>query len=259
MYGYRKKVTAAAILKAIRDGKAKDLDTLATALADRLPAYVGTTQVGDTPRSVLMRSIEVLVSRLYSVDAIEIDDRGHFTFKEEWDETHFFPVNGIGLSNLDRLAQSGSLAVRPLFAPNESVERTPDIFIVAPFEKSFKPIHDCIKRTAGRLSLSARLAEDFFTAHSVMGDVWNAIMNTQVVIADCTTKNPNVFYEIGIAHTIGKPVILITRRKQDVPFDVEGMRYIKYTSSDSGIRKLESQLAATLRNILGLDVSAADS
>jgi hypothetical protein len=259
MYGYRKKVTAAAILKAIRDDKATDLDTLATAFADRLPGFLGTTQKGDTPRSVLRRSIDILVSRLHNVGAIEIDDHGHFKFNRDWYEIPVFPVDGIGLSNLDELAQSGSLAVRPLFAPPPSMERAPEIFIVAPFGKDFRPIHECIKGTAKGLSLGARLGKDFFTAHSVMGDVWNAIMNAQVVIADCTMKNPNVFYEIGIAHTIGKPVILITQRKQDVPFDVSGMRYIKYTSSDSGIRKLESELTATLRDMLGLDVNAANA
>jgi hypothetical protein len=55
------------------------------------------------------------------------------------------------------------------------------------------------------------------------------------------------------------PHPLIFHFSSPAPFDVKGMRYIKYTSSDSGIRKLESQLTAMLRSILGLDVSGAEA
>jgi hypothetical protein len=41
-----------------------------------------------------------------------------------------------------------------------------------------------------------------------MWDVWNSIYSSSIIIADCTGRNPNVFYELGIAHTLGKPVIL---------------------------------------------------
>ena len=58
---------------------------------------------------------------------------------------------------------------------------------------------------------------DLFGAEVVIDEIWSCIKNADVVIADCTSRNPNVFYEIGIAHTLGTPVILITQDIEDVP------------------------------------------
>ena len=68
-----------------------------------------------------------------------------------------------------------------------------------------------------------------------MADVWRGIYGPRLVIADCTGKNPNLFYEIGMAHTIGKPVILITQKQQDVPFDLQATRYIRYQYTPPGM------------------------
>ena len=53
-----------------------------------------------------------------------------------------------------------------------------------------------------------------------MDVIWESINRARIVIADTTTRNPNVFYEIGICHTLGKDVILITQDSEDVPFDL---------------------------------------
>jgi len=72
----------------------------------------------------------------------------------------------------------------------------------------------------------------------------------QLVIADCTGKNPNVFCEIGMAHTVGKPVILITQKREHVPFDLQDTRYITYDYTPPGMTKFEAELAQTLRTEL---------
>jgi len=67
------------------------------------------------------------------------------------------------------------------------------------------------------------------------------------VIADCTGRNPNVFYEIGLAHASGKPVILITQNSDDVPFDIRHLRYIQYDYTPRGMRVFEKRLVDTLK------------
>jgi hypothetical protein len=64
------------------------------------------------------------------------------------------------------------------------------------------------------------------------------------VIADCSGKNANVFYEAGIAHAIGKDVILIAQRIDDVPFDLRHLSILTYHPNDQGLR----DLAASLRD-----------
>jgi len=68
-----------------------------------------------------------------------------------------------------------------------------------------------------------------------------------VIVADCTGKNPNVFYELGIAHTLGKPVIIITQSARRYPFDIKHIRYIQYEYTPGGLKSFEKKLAEFLR------------
>ena len=92
--------------------------------------------------------------------------------------------------------------------------------------------------------------DDFFTAHHVIKDIWDAICGARIVIADCTGRNPNVFYEIGMAHTVGKAVILLTQNDEDVPFDLRQVRYIQYTYTPPGMKEFEKKLAETIKSLL---------
>ena len=116
-----------------------------------------------------------------------------------------------------------------------------------PFAVELQSIYDDhIKNIAQELNMSVARADDFFTTQVVMEEIWVAIANSRIMIADCTDRNPNVFYEIGIAHSIGKPVILITQNPEDVPFDLRYRRYIKYVYTPRGIKDFEERLRKTL-------------
>jgi hypothetical protein len=75
-----------------------------------------------------------------------------------------------------------------------------------------------------------------------MSDIWGAIYASRMVIAECTGRNANVFYELGIAHTLGKPAILITQQLEDTPFDLRHLRIIVYKDTDEGREALKQQL-----------------
>jgi len=65
-------------------------------------------------------------------------------------------------------------------------------------------------------------------------------------LCDCTGRNPNVFYEAGIAHTLGREVILITQNEQDIPFDLRHRRYIRYLDNVEGRDVLTVALQAKM-------------
>jgi len=109
---------------------------------------------------------------------------------------------------------------------------------------------DHIKSVAATLKLKVARADDFFAAHTIIGDVWTAICESRVILADCTGRNPNVFYEIGLAHTIGKPVILITQNSKDIPFDLAHYRHIQYEYTPRGMKQFESTLQNTLQSVI---------
>ena len=126
-----------------------------------------------------------------------------------------------------------------------------DLFVLMPFSDELKPIYyDHIKKVAKELNLSVARADDFFSHSSVMQEIFSAIKQATILIADCTHKNPNVFYEIGLAHALGRPVILITQDEGDVPFDLRHIRYIHYAYTPPGMNKFEEALSLTIKNHL---------
>ncbi|UWU25450.1 hypothetical protein N2601_31165 (plasmid) [Rhizobium sp. CB3060] len=81
-----------------------------------------------------------------------------------------------------------------------------------------------------------------------MQDIFDLIVRSRIVVCDFSGKNPNVFYEAGIAHTLGKHVVPITQSDADVPADLRHHRYLGYLNNGEGLGKLETQLAARLRS-----------
>jgi hypothetical protein len=78
-----------------------------------------------------------------------------------------------------------------------------------------------------------------------------AINRASFIVADLSDRNPNVFYELGLAHVVGKPVILAAERGEDIPFDLKGIRTIIYGDSPSTWRKLAGQVVEYARPLVG--------
>lgn len=160
--------------------------------------------------------------------------------------------NALGIS-LTQVAMHGprSMVVKPTFGRPDKFSTPIDVFVLMPFSEELKLVwSDHIKKVVSALNLNAKRADDFFTSHSVIADIWGAICETKVIIADCTGRNPNVFYEIGIAHTIGKPVVLTTQNREDIPFDLRHLRYVEYKYTPPGMQKFEEVLNLTLTETL---------
>ena len=125
-------------------------------------------------------------------------------------------------------------------------------FVLMPFRPPFDTIYDDhVKPSVERLPLDCRRADDIYGVRPIMEDVWEQLCRARVVIAELTGRNANVFYEVGIAHTLGKPVVLITQNLDDVPFDLRHLRCITYEYNPRGAAGLEHALEATLRSLLG--------
>lgn len=77
-----------------------------------------------------------------------------------------------------------------------------------------------------------RADDDIFATGKIMDQVWRGIRQAKVLVAELTSKNPNVFYELGLAHALEKPVILVSSNQEDVPFDLRHIRAIFYNQTD---------------------------
>lgn len=101
-----------------------------------------------------------------------------------------------------------------------------------------------------RCGLRCERADDIYGISGVMQSVWEGINRARVIVADLTGRNPNVFYELGIAHTLGKPVIMLTQSMDFVPFDLRHLRCIVYEYKPKEIERLEKTLEKTVRTVL---------
>jgi hypothetical protein len=97
-----------------------------------------------------------------------------------------------------------------------------------------------------------RRADDIISAAPFMEKVWDGICAAALIIADCTQKNPNVFYEIGMAHSVGKKVVLITRSEGDIPSDIKHYEYIPYVDDPEGTEQLIEKLRVFLKSLFTL-------
>lgn len=126
------------------------------------------------------------------------------------------------------------------------------VSVMMPFTAEFNLIYSALQKSSTEIGLNCIRADDIWEEHAIIQDVVNIIARARVVICDCSGKNPNVFYEAGIAHAIGKEVILITQSKEDIPFDLRHLRYIRYLSNNEGLEALSLAVQAKLQSIISL-------
>lgn len=122
--------------------------------------------------------------------------------------------------------------------------------VMMPFSSDFNNVYTAIQHAAEQNGMTCARADNIWEEHAIIQDVVNLIVRANVVVCDCTGKNPNVFYEIGIAHTLGKEVILLTQHQDDVPFDLRHLRYIRYLNNEQGCERLSGEISSRLQTIL---------
>jgi hypothetical protein len=131
---------------------------------------------------------------------------------------------------------------------------TPKAFVVMQFdtpeyEALFRDVIEPICQSEG---LQAYRADFNYMPGLVIEDIKTQIAQSRLIIAEIIPQNPNVYYEVGYAGALNKPIILISDRKEGMkPFDVRAYRTIFYDNSIGGKNKIENDLRAYLRSIMG--------
>jgi hypothetical protein len=115
----------------------------------------------------------------------------------------------------------------------------PFCFILMPFDDSFDDIYNLgIKESCNEVGSYCERVDEQIFHETILDRIYNQISKADIVIADMTGRNPNVFYEVGYAHALGKPTILLTQKADDIPFDLKHYTHIVYNNK-IGILKNE--------------------
>jgi hypothetical protein len=155
-------------------------------------------------------------------------------------------------SELDALTRN-TIVASPIWEGKRFVTDLDLCFVLMPFADSSdlqNVYFDHVKPIIEKLGLRCERADDIHDISGVMQSVWEGINRASIVIADMTERNPNVFYELGIAHTLGKPVVMITQSMDFVPFDLKHLRCLVYDYKPARISRFEEALRKTISTVL---------
>lgn len=134
----------------------------------------------------------------------------------------------------------------------------PTVFSIMKFAPDFDDLYnDVIKTQCENMGLESVRADECYTTNAIIQDIVTSIMNASVIIADVTMDNPNVFYELGYAHALQKPTILLADidKRDKLPFDISGFRTIFYLNTIGGKKEIEQKLNKFLKNIISSNVN----
>lgn len=125
------------------------------------------------------------------------------------------------------------LLIRPSFPTVEGTVDPGQVFVIMPFSEPWSEDVLMLIKAAGEESkLTIVRADDIFVPNNIINDIWQLLNKAGLVVADITVHNANVFYELGIAHTLGKEVVLIRSAEgQKPPFDISVWRHLDYQLS----------------------------
>ncbi|MBI5880177.1 MAG: hypothetical protein HZB53_21210 [Chloroflexi bacterium] len=121
----------------------------------------------------------------------------------------------------------------------------PFVFVLMPFDSTFDDIYKFgIKGAAEEIGAYAERVDEQIFTEGILDRIFNQIHKADVIVADMTGRSPNVFYEVGYAHALGKIVLLLTKDSNDIPFDLKHRQHTIYGGS---IEKLRRELAEKLK------------
>jgi len=167
-------------------------------------------------------------------------------------------AHGVELLEISDLRQRVSgrtaeveAAAREVQAQDELEEgatgRPPRIFVAMPFDREFNDVYLLgIRDVAERLGYVVERADEIEHNGYIVDAIIDRLRACDVLVADTSSRNPNVFYEIGYGHALSTPTVLISREGEDLPFDVSAVNHIVYGS----IVDLRERLERRLRSML---------
>lgn len=120
------------------------------------------------------------------------------------------------------------------------------VFVIMPFNKKFDLVYECIEESVTQAQLKCVRADKEIFSGIIMDKIRENIAGAGIIIAELSEQNPNVFYELGLAHAWNKKVIMITQNIRNVPFDLKHWRMVIYDRGNiKGLKKkLRNELAA---------------
>jgi hypothetical protein len=160
---------------------------------------------------------------------------------------HHWAVKDVDLYKVLHESILSALAPKLFRLPLEIPTERDLVAVMIPFDARFDTVYETLQQAVAESGMRCYRADDIWLNDQIMDDIINLIWRARVVIADFTLKNPNVFYETGIAHMLGRTVIQITQSLDYVPFDLRQYRSVEYLPNGEGLAGLKAEVVGRLK------------
>ena len=128
----------------------------------------------------------------------------------------------------------------------------PRAFVVMQFAEPYDTFYrEVIQKQAEAAGFEVFRIDEKAGPGVIFQDIQREIEQAEIVVAEITPTNPNVFYELGYAHALGKPTILLAQRGAELPFDIRSFRVVFYNDTIGGKAEVERNLRNHLEAITG--------
>ncbi len=134
--------------------------------------------------------------------------------------------------------------------PTDKLQSQDLVAVMMPFDAKFTSVYETLREAAAEVGMRCERADDIWKNEHILDDVLELIWTARVVVSDLTDRNANVFYETGIAHTIGRDVVLTTQNMEHVPFDLRSIRALAYYPNQEGLEDLKVALRKRLNTLI---------
>ncbi len=120
------------------------------------------------------------------------------------------------------------------------------VFVLTPFNDNYREVFFSIRVACSNLNLKCIRGDEEFIPNEIFPEILKQIIRSRLIIANITGRNPNVMYELGVAHALGKPTIVVAQDFTDIPFDLNNRRIIIYKNEIDLQKRLEISITDML-------------
>lgn len=160
---------------------------------------------------------------------------------------HWYPDQNITYISAKPAERKITFSPSVFSVPDGGVENDL-VAVMMPFA-GFDGVYQSIINACNNSGFRCLRADDIWDNSSIIQDIFSLIYRAKIIIVDFSGKNPNVMYETGIAHTLGKVVVPLAQVVNDIPSDMVHHRALIYLKNGEGLQALEEELAKKLRTI----------
>lgn len=173
--------------------------------------------------------------------------------KDRWEDANHLLISGqrhqpeqASLKAVDPTAFLKSFGLNP----DEITVRERRVFVLTPFSQEEKAVFDLIKDVCQNAGFTVVRGDETRAEGDILQQVIQGIVSSRIIIANISSRNPNVFFELGIAMALGKPTLLISDTMEEVPFDVRARRIVLYHDLSDLKEKLATAMLRTVSSLL---------